>query len=59
MRIALALVIGIHGIAHLPGFLNGYGLSEFNGLTLPISKPAGMLWLESLKMKSAMAYKYP
>ncbi|SFN37486.1 hypothetical protein SAMN04487989_1019 [Bizionia echini] len=45
MRIALTLVIGIHGIIHLLGFLKAFGLSEFNSISLPISKPLGLIWL--------------
>lgn len=45
MRIALTLVIGIHGIIHLLGFLKAFGLSEFNSISQPISKPLGLIWL--------------
>jgi len=45
MRIALILVIGIHGVIHLFGFLKAFGLSDFNGISLPITKPFGIVWL--------------
>lgn len=45
MRIALIIVIGIHGIIHLFGFLKAFGLSEFNAISQPISKPFGIAWL--------------
>jgi hypothetical protein len=45
MRIALIVLIAIHGIIHLFGFLKAFGLSEFNAITQPVSKPFGILWL--------------
>lgn len=44
MRIALIILIAIHGIIHLFGFLKAFGLSEFNAISQPISKAYGMLW---------------
>lgn len=45
MRIVLGLLIGIHGIIHLFGFLKAFGISEFNTISKPITKPLGVLWL--------------
>ena len=45
MRIALIILIGIHGIIHLFGFLKAFGISEFNAITQPISKTFGLVWL--------------
>ena len=45
MRIALSIVIVIHGIIHLFGFLKAFGFSEFNAISQPISKTFGILWL--------------
>lgn len=45
MRIALLILIGIHGIIHLFGFLKAFGISEFNAISQPISKTYGTLWL--------------
>ena len=47
MRIALAILIGIHGIIHLFGFFKAFGISEFNALSQPISKTFGIVWLLS------------
>lgn len=44
MRVALAVIIIIHGLIHLFGFLKAFGISEFNAITQPISKPVGMIW---------------
>ncbi|MCA0133941.1 DUF6920 family protein [Winogradskyella alexanderae] len=45
MRIALFILIGIHGIIHLFGFLKAFSISEFNTISQPISKTYGILWL--------------
>jgi hypothetical protein len=45
MRIALILLIGIHGIIHLFGFFKAFGISQFNMISQPISKILGVIWL--------------
>lgn len=45
MRIALIVIIGIHSIIHLFGFLKAFGISEFNTISQPISKVLGIFWL--------------
>lgn len=45
MRIALSIVIIIHGAIHFFGFLKAFGFSEFNAISQPISKTFGILWL--------------
>lgn len=36
-----------HGLIHLMGFAKAFKLAEIKELTLPISKPAGLIWLLS------------
>lgn len=45
MRIALLILIGIHGIIHLLGFLKAFELSELDTISQPISKTLGIVWL--------------
>jgi len=45
MRIAFILLVGIHGIIHLFGFLKAFDFIEFKALTQSISKPMGIIWL--------------
>jgi hypothetical protein len=45
MRIALASLLTLHGLIHLMGFLKAFGLADLAQLTMPISKPVGMVWL--------------
>ena len=47
MRIALIIVIGIHGIIHLFGFLKAFDISTINAISQPISKTYGWLWLST------------
>lgn len=45
MRIAFVVLILIHGLIHLLGFVKAFDLSEVKQLTQTISKPFGVLWL--------------
>ena len=45
MRIAFALLLGVHGLIHLAGFAKGFGFAEVAALKLPIGRTAGVLWL--------------
>ncbi len=48
MRIALTLLIALHGVIHLFGFLKAFGISSisaFHAISQPISKAFGILWL--------------
>ncbi len=45
MSTALILLLVVHGLIHLMGFLKAFGLAALPQLTMPISRPAGVLWL--------------
>lgn len=45
MRIVFLIIVLIHGLIHLLGFVKGFGFNEVKELTLPISKPLGFVWL--------------
>jgi len=47
MKIAFYILVGLHGIIHLFGFLKAFRISEFAGLTQTISRPLGVVWLIS------------
>lgn len=44
MRIAITILIGVHGIIHLFGFFKALGIYQFNAISQPISKPYGIFW---------------
>lgn len=41
----LLIIVLLHGLIHLLGFVKGFGFKEVKELTLPISKPMGFIWL--------------
>lgn len=45
MRVLFLIIVLIHGLIHLLGFVKAFGFKEVKELTIPISKPAGMVWL--------------
>tara|TARA_R110000850_G_scaffold277086_1_gene422511 strand:+ start:258004 stop:259104 length:1101 start_codon:yes stop_codon:yes gene_type:complete len=45
MKIAFLILIFIHALIHILGFLKGFGFKEVKELTLPISKTMGFVWL--------------
>jgi hypothetical protein len=47
MKILFFLIILLHGLIHLLGFVKGFGLKEVKELSLPISKPMGLFWMFS------------
>jgi len=55
MRIALALVLLLHALIHLMGFAKAFGYAALPQLTMPISRPMGMLWLLAALLMGAAA----
>ncbi|UJP63788.1 DUF6544 family protein [Mongoliitalea daihaiensis] len=47
MKVIFLIIVLIHGLIHLLGFVKGFELREVKELTLPISKPMGVGWLTS------------
>lgn len=45
MSIALVILLSVHGLIHLMGFLKAFGLAALPQLAGPISRPVGVLWL--------------
>jgi hypothetical protein len=45
MKIAIFIIVLIHGLIHLLGFVKGFELKVVKELTLPISKSMGVIWL--------------
>lgn len=45
MRVTFIVIIALHGVIHLFGFLKAFDLSGFNAISQPISRPMGLLWL--------------
>ena len=45
MRIIFFILILLHGLIHLLGFVKGWGLADVKQLTLPISRTMAICWL--------------
>ncbi|WP_339918328.1 DUF6544 family protein [Yeosuana marina] len=45
MRITFLIIVLLHGLIHLLGFVKAFGFKEVKELTLPISKPFGTVWI--------------
>lgn len=45
MKTFIAIIIILHGLIHLFGFLKAFNLAEFKELKLPINKLWGIIWL--------------
>ena len=48
MRIAFFLVLLVHALIHVMGFLKAFELARLDQLKLQISRPMGVLWLAAL-----------
>ena len=58
LKIFFLIVVFIHGMIHIFGFLKAYQLAEINQLTQNISKPMGILWLFALILFLAAAIQF-
>lgn len=47
MKTGFVVVVFLHGLIHVLGFVKGFGLKEVRELTLPISRPVGVVWLSA------------
>ncbi|MDB4987644.1 MAG: hypothetical protein JWN04_2822 [Myxococcaceae bacterium] len=45
IKVAFTVVLVVHGLVHVLGFLKAFGLAQLAQLTLPISRSLGVLWL--------------
>ena len=58
MRIFFLIFVLLHALIHLLGFVKGSGIREVKELTLPITKPMGLLWLSATVLLVAYAISY-
>lgn len=62
MKLAFTVVLVLHGLVHVLGFLKAFGLAELPQLALPISRPLGVLWLVAglaLLATAVTSYAWP
>ncbi len=44
MRAITLMILALHSLIHLPGFLQAFGIASFDALTLTIGRGAGLAW---------------
>lgn len=55
MHYLMAIVLVLHGLLHIPGFLKAFGYRELPAIRSEISRTAGVFWLLSFLMMSFSA----
>jgi hypothetical protein len=55
MRLLLIVILVVHGVIHLFGFVKAFGLAEVSELHQPISQGRGILWLMAALLLTAGA----
>jgi hypothetical protein len=55
LRIALSVMVAVHALVHLLGFAKAFGFSALEGLTVPIGRPMGLVWLAATLTLGATA----
>jgi hypothetical protein len=45
VRLALAVLMGLHGLIHAMGFVKAFSPASIPALSMPVPKPMGLLWL--------------
>ena len=62
MRIALAILLAVHGVIHFPGFAKAFAYASLPQLTTPISRIMGLAWLTAgllMLLSAAMLLAWP
>ena len=58
MNIAVIILLLLHGLIHLLGFVKAFSLADVKELTLSISKPIGLIWLTGFLLFAITAWLY-
>lgn len=53
MNIGLGILMILHGLIHLMGFVKAFNLAELKEITQEISRPIGLLWLAVMLLFTA------
>lgn len=58
LKYIFLFLIVVHGLIHFMGFAKAFGYADLKNLTIPISKPIGLLWVSAavLFLVSAVLY---
>ncbi len=58
MRIVIAVLISVHALIHVFGFLKAFKLSSFQGISASVSKPLGLAWLAAFLLLAVTAFLF-
>lgn len=58
MKTFLSILIAVHGLIHVIGFLKAFELYQGKGFEIPISRPVGLLWLAAFILFAVVAVMY-
>ncbi len=58
MKIVFFIIVILHGLIHILGFVKGFGFKEVKELTLPINRSLGLLWLAASIITLVYAFLY-
>lgn len=58
MKTTFIILLIIHALIHLLGFIKGFGINNVSALTLPISKAMGLLWLMAAMLLLLYGFLY-
>lgn len=47
MRVAYLVIVALHAMIHVLGFVKGFEIREIKELSIPVSRPMGILWLSA------------
>lgn len=53
MKYFIALILFLHGLIHVLGFIKAFSWAEINTLSIPINKTSGIFWLISVVLFTA------
>jgi hypothetical protein len=56
LNLLFILLVFLHGLIHIMGFVKAFKFAEMSQLTLNISKPLGVLWLISFVLFLSIAF---
>ena len=56
MTVILVILLVVHGLIHLLGFVKAFGLAPVAQLTQPITRTAGAFWLAAAACWSALVF---
>ena len=58
MKIVFSILLAVHGLIHLMGFVKGLGIADIKELTQPVTKFMGIIWFAASVLFFAVLLQY-